>query len=251
MEHSESRVKVYSTTDYQRFRMIEGNRPLNEGKIKKIIKDIEDGIDVLEYYPIQVYERGNLLDIDDGQHRFYIARKLRRPVHYILMRSTLHLSEIAKVNSNVEKWNSKDFINCYVQLNNENYVQLRDFLDKYGLSTTLSVQLLEKGNPDLAGLGGGSEKFQRGEFEVHCLEEADKLAAVATKFSGFKGWKSRSFFIALYKIMVAEKINIKDLVSKVVKNIDKLEPREGYKGYIENLESIYNLGRKDRVIIFE
>lgn len=249
MQHSESNVKVFSSTDYQRFRMIEGNRPLNEKKIDKIIGDIETGIDVLAYYPILVYEstdtkRGDVLDIADGQHRFYISRKLKRPVYYIVKKEVLHLSENAKVNSNVEKWKTGDFINCYIQLGNKHYEILRDFMDKYGFSATVSVQLLTEGSPDNSGLRD-SEGFQRGDFVVKELDKATALADMAIQFKSFKNWKSRGFLVAIHKINSAGKVKISDLADKVNKNIDKLQIQEGWKQYVSNLSDIYNLRRNE------
>lgn len=61
MQHVESSVKIYFTSDYARFRMINGNRPLNEKKIKKIIKDIEEGTNILPYAPVICFDKGDVL----------------------------------------------------------------------------------------------------------------------------------------------------------------------------------------------
>ena len=77
MTHNESSIKIYHSKDYSLFRMINGNRQLDERKIKRIIKDISDGLDVLRYCPILVKVNGDQLDIIDGQHRYYVSRKLK------------------------------------------------------------------------------------------------------------------------------------------------------------------------------
>ena len=43
MQHSVSNVKVYATTDYKRFVVLDGNRPINKKKVERIIKEIESG----------------------------------------------------------------------------------------------------------------------------------------------------------------------------------------------------------------
>src|SRR5581483_8857706 len=187
MEHQESTVKVYQTTEYARFKFINGNRELNEQKINRIVGDIEAGIDVLMYYPLVVRERDGRLEIDDGQHRFYISKKLKRPVYYIIAPEERKLVDIAKINSNTEKWKVKDFIHCYVQQGNEHYVKLHEFMTVYELSATLVMKLLGDGEP---GNGGGgrdnAQKFQRGEFEVKYYEEAVKIAEACRLFKDFK-----------------------------------------------------------------
>lgn len=76
MTHTEATVKIYHTSQYSLFKMINGNRQLNEPKIKKIIAEIQSGNDMLKYYPVQVKENNGRLDILDGQHRFYICKKV-------------------------------------------------------------------------------------------------------------------------------------------------------------------------------
>jgi len=251
MEHQESTVKVYQTTEYARFKFINGNRELNEQKINRIVGDIEAGIDVLMYYPLVVRERDGRLEIDDGQHRFYISKKLKRPVYYIIAPEERKLVDIAKINSNTEKWKVKDFIHCYVQQGNEHYVKLHEFMTVYELSATLVMKLLGDGEP---GNGGGgrdnAQKFQRGEFEVKYYEEAVKIAEACRLFKDFKNWKSASFFVAVYRIMKAEKVTLDDLVEKYNAYKDQLTEQPGPKEYIANLEIIYNKRRHERVIIF-
>ncbi len=85
MEHVESSQRIFFSKEYANFKMMNGNRELNEKKINKIIDEIKSGNDMLKYYPIQVKDNNGRLDILDGQHRFYISRKLKRPVFYILV----------------------------------------------------------------------------------------------------------------------------------------------------------------------
>ena len=134
MQHTEASVQIHFTNEYARFNMINGNRQLNERKINKIIKEIDNGNDMLRYYPIQVKENKERLDILDGQHRFWISKKLGRPVFYILVQEEKSMPDIAKINSNVEKWKNDDYINCYVQHGIEDYTILRDFFEKYNVS---------------------------------------------------------------------------------------------------------------------
>ena len=102
MQHTEASIKLYFTREYARFRMVNGNRQLNDRKINRIMREMADGNDMMRYYPIQVQENKDRLDILDGQHRFWICRHLKRPVYYILVSEEKTMPQIAKVNSNVE-----------------------------------------------------------------------------------------------------------------------------------------------------
>jgi len=245
-------VQVHHSREYGIFKMIDGNRELNETKINKIMRDIESGIDVLKYYPIQVREVAERLHIIDGQHRFYIARKLGRTVHYILLQEDQSLYNIAAINSNTEKWKTRDFINCYVNLENPHYKELDEFMRKYGLSATLCASLLASGSPTY-GSGGSQDldSFQRGKFEVKYREEAKKLADICAHFNEFKYAKNASFFFAIKKIVDGGKIDIWDLVKKYGSYKDELVKQLSWKEYITNLENIYNKRLQSRVIIYE
>ena len=251
LHHTLSQVMVFQSTDYANFKMINGNRQLNESKIKRIIRDIHEGIDVLKYYPITVVEKGERLEIIDGQHRFYIARKLKLPVHYIVMQKQMELPDIAKVNSNTEKWKTKDFINCYIQQGNDNYQKLQEFMDLYHFSATVSIKLLSTGSPGTeAGLLGMSDHFERGLFEVKHWDEAIIIAEQVKRFEAFKYWRDRGFIIAIARIMASAKITIDELHEKWLKYPDMLQKQSGFKDFLFCLENIYNRGKQIRTVIY-
>lgn len=250
MKHTESKVKVYETSDYSLFSKIIGNRDLNPTKIKKILADIEAGTDILKDCPILVMEVFDKLEIFDGQHRFNISRLLKRPVHYIII-GDFSLDQIAKVNSNQEKWKQKDFINCYCENNNKDYIELKKFMDTFKFSLGVSLQML-CGIKSVSDYGGNNilKDFESGKLIITQKENAWKLAKIINQFNYFKGYKSRLFITALTKIIERNKIDIDELVQMCNKNKNKLEIQPSWKLYIQNLETICNIGKHNRVIIY-
>lgn len=250
IKHIESSLLINFSNEYALFRMINGNRQLNEKKINKIIAEIKEGNDMLKYYPIQVRENDGRLDILDGQHRFYISRLLKRPVFYILVNEHKSMVDIAKVNSNVEKWKPEDFINCYVQFDNKHYIQLRAFMEKYGLSLGICLKLLGDGVPGKdSGDTGMVDIFRNGYFEVQHFEKAEQLAKNCQMFMQFSGWRSRGFVIAIHKICIANLYPLTDLLANFKKNPDLLTQQANYKSYITILEMLANIGKQKRIII--
>lgn len=248
MNHIEASLQIFFTTDYARFKMIEGNRQLNEAKIKKIINAIEDGNDMLRYYPIQVIEKKNRLEILDGQHRFYICRKLQVPVFYIMVKEDKKMTEIARVNSAVEKWKNSDFINCYVQQGNKQYETLQNFMDTYGFNVGVSVKLLSKAAPDSSG-ESGKESFEHGLFEVKHLEAAEELAKLCHSFTGFQFIKDRGFIAAIHRVKAAKLVSIDELIAAHKKYPELLMKHSTAKEYIYNLEQLYNHRKQKRTVI--
>lgn len=204
---------------------------------------------MLRYYPIQVRENAGRLDILDGQHRFFIAKQLKRPVFYILVTEEKSMPDIAKINSNVEKWKSEDFINCYVQFGNDHYIKLQQFLDDYGFSLGIALSMLHVGTPGKEGYNGLSDMFREGLFEVRAYDAAKALAENCKLFNSFKHWKSRAFVIAIDKIVSAGLYDIKDLLTDYKKRPDLLTEQANYKSYINTLEQMVNVGKHKRVVI--
>lgn len=252
MKHTESSIKVYATTDYALFNFINGNRPLDEKKIRRILNEIGNGNDVLKYYPINVYQNKERLDVKDGQHRFYLSRKLRRPVYYILMEEDKTMSEIARVNSNVGKWKDDDYINCYIQAGNDNYIKLQTFLETYNFSLGVSLLMLDTGTP-----GGDSgmyssiltQQFRDGTFEIKKMEEAVSLAEDCKLFSGFPHWRGRSFVAAISKIIKSDLYPLKDLLADFKKRPEMLTQQANYKAYLTTMEVMVNMGKHKRILL--
>lgn len=251
MEHKLSKVKVYQSTEYKLFTMMAGNRDLNNKKIERIIREIESGNDILDEVPILVKEEGKKLRILEGQHRFKIAERLLRPVHYILHQQNMSLFSIAKINSNTEKWNPNDFINCYITAGNENYTKLQVFREKYTISIGVCLSMLKFG---FAKHDGSSEdlkrEFETGIFEVKKLKEATQLAEVCKSFETFSQWNSRGFILAVNKILQANKCDFQLLLKKFLEDPARLQQQPNYKGYLTNLEEIYNRNNSKRRTIF-
>jgi hypothetical protein len=249
--HTASTVAVFQTDKYNNFVMINGNRPLNLNKINKIIKEIEGGNDMLQYYPIQVHVVDNKLEIIDGQHRFFICKKLKRQVHYILVSETKTIHDIARVNTNVEKWTNGNFINSYITAGNKNYTIIKNFLDTYGIGLGITLSLLHHGTPgaDHGGTNGLIDAFQNGKYLVINQQKATQFAETCKRFDFFKSWNSRGFLIAIQRIIKANLITIDEVHASVSKHPDQLVTCATGKDYILNLERIMNIGKKQRVII--
>lgn len=253
MQHTASKVKVFMTEKYELFENVDGNRPLNKKKIQRIIAEIQSGNDILDEVPVLVKEVKNRLQVLDGQHRVDIARQLQRPVHYILHKENMTLHNVAKVNSNVEKWTDQDFIRCYVKAGNENYKKLKKFHETYGIAVGICLVLLSKGK--LVNDGSSAHEslrllFEQGLFEVKALKEAQIFAELCKGFSAFKSWNSRPFMVAMGKIIAAEKADMDILLNKFNEDPSRLLNHGNWKSYLTNLEEIYNKGNSKRRTIF-
>jgi hypothetical protein len=252
MEHSISKVKVYQSKDYKLFQLVEGNRVLNKNKIQRIINEINAGNDVLDLVPILVKENGKRLSILDGQHRFEVAKKLDRPVHYILQKVDMNLYAVAKVNSNTEKWKPTDFINAYKKAGNTNYDKIEHLHTTYGIGVSTCLFLLVSGGNSKE--GGKSRNmqhdFETGQFVVKKYKEAIMVAEMCKNFSRFPAWNTREFIYAICKIMEAGLCDFEVLMKKFNADPEALKVHNNNKGYLTNLEEIYNKNNSKRRTLY-
>jgi hypothetical protein len=243
--HVEAVVKIYFTREYSRFKSILGNRELSQSKIKKLTKDITNGLDMLKYCPIIVDEHMNVID---GQHRLWVAKKLESNVWYVIANKK-SLYDIAKINSAVERWKAKDFINCYINLKNENYIKLERFMREYNIGLTVALSLLQTGNALNNSITYSKESFESGNFQIKHLESSIELMRFVEKFNDYKGFNRREFIDALQRIIKANKCDIERLLENFKINHKMMEGAVSTKQIIVKLEEIYNYKKSIRVQI--
>ena len=247
MQHNEASIKIYFTRDYGMFKSILGNRDLSQRKINRLINDIEAGLDMLRYYPILVDKEMNVID---GQHRLYVARKIKSNIWYIIC-EPVELNDIAKINSNTEKWKYKDFLNAYVVKGVEDYKILEAFIKENPIGMGNAAKLLMAGS-----INSGDKNlktamaFQRGEFKVRFFEEASSIMAVVNRFSSYHNYRTRNFITAVERMLKAGKCDVDVLVKKFEDNLDAFDRCQSSKEYMTALEHIYNYRNSTRKYIF-
>jgi hypothetical protein len=247
INHKVAGITVYQTTDYDLFAMIQGNRSLDLNKIRKIITDIENGINLLPYCPVLVHEKDGRLHIIDGQHRFAVSKKIKSPVYYILAEN-LSLYAIARMNSNTEKWKGADFVQCYCELGNPHYLKLDKLLKQFpGLAITTAINLLATGHVQAGSVDSVNDKFQRGELQV--LHEKTALKVLETAFLFDLPYRlDRVFMKALEKIIEANIYPLEELAERV--KTYGLERQSHWRKYLTEMEEIVNKGKHKRVTLY-
>ena len=244
--HAEATHKIYFTRDYTRFKAIKGNRLLNEKKIDRIIEDIQSGLDMLKYCPIIVDEHMNVID---GQHRLYVARKLKSNIWYVIA-DEKSLYDIAKINSNTERWKTADFINCYTMQGNKHYEVLAAFMERYKFPLSVSLDLLAEKKAKNAGADVKVRLlFEQGKFKT-TEAGTDRAQKIAERVISFKHTTSRPFILAIIDLMDGGKCDFAIMLKKLNENPDELKQCGDKKTYLISLESIYNKGNHTRKPIY-
>ena len=184
--------------------------------------------------------------IIDGQHRFYVSKKLGLPVFYITA-PNFTLRQIAEMNQNASKWKDKDFVNCYIDTGNENYQTLKDFVEKYQLNLGIAVGLLSNGKVNAKRM----DDLRDGLFKAEYLEYATKFMETALLFKDLcESYKSRNFLQTLEVLTASKEFNLQEFIDKLKLHNLKIENRQSYKEYLTHLEDLYNYRNSKRRRIY-
>lgn len=246
MDNTLSNTCIYFSKDYKQFKFITGNRVINEAKIRRIIKDIDNGLDMLKYCPIVVTSDMRIID---EQHRFFVAKTLKKPVYYVVA-NEITLRDIAAINSRTERWKPIDFVRCYVENGNANYKIIEHFVTEYKLPVSAALLVLTNGFTANNFSQHILRQFEAGEFVVKQHDEAKTIVEYAARFDAFPGHTSGQFLKAISALFKAAKFDEDTLIKKYFDNTEALTPQSTHKGYLNKLEEIYNHRNQKRYPIY-
>lgn len=158
---------VYSTTDYEQFSHIEGNRKINENHVARIMKEFEK---IGQLSPIIVNQD---LEVVDGQHRLEACKRAQMPVYYIVVKSD-SIEAILSINNVNRKWKIMDYIHNYSVLGEEDYTTLLSHYEEYE-GTLYHIPILTlvsfmSGQTNCTKSPGVHNKVKDGHFKIHNID---------------------------------------------------------------------------------
>lgn len=129
--------KIYSTTDYSKFKIIVGNRALRLTNVSAIQKSSSEEQLMI---PILVNEN---YEIIDGQHRFRAWKNLNIPILYTVVKG-YNLSHVRRANQNSINWTISDFFKMHSDLENTSFKEIQNIMDKHNLRVNGIIKLITK-----------------------------------------------------------------------------------------------------------
>lgn len=181
---------VYATQNYAQFKFDPTNRPVVTDKVQRLYDSIQ-AKNMLADNPILV---GMDMTILDGQHRTKAAEALGVPIFYMFA-SDATMEDVPGLNNRRVPWTSVDYLAHWCAVGKQEYIKLRDFIDKYPfIPPTVAIDLCYYGT-NL----GLRDRFNRGEYECNDLDFAMKVVAMLQDFRsvGCKHWKQKIFIDAV------------------------------------------------------
>ncbi len=240
MDHQEcSFTKIYWTKDYSLFHFIAGNRDLIESKIKKLVHDAQNGLDLFKFCPILVNKN---MAIIDGQHRFLACKQMKLNVYYVVVPDCT-FAEIARLNNNQNRWKMTDFLNCYRDAgeNSKDYNILAEFLKLWPVSFSTAIFVLMTGSIMPTRNRDVLEAFRNGDFKALRYENASELMVYAEQYAQFTSESySREFLLCLQKLLASDQFSNVEMIEKLHKHDLKIIRQQNSKKYLFHMEELFN-----------
>ena len=244
-DDKKDKFKIHSTTDYNQFKYIKGNREVVESHVKTL----SDQIAKKDFQiPIIVNEK---MEVCEGQHRLEAYRLLGVPITYIV-KEGLEIQDIREMNSTSRKWTMSEYMESHVKLNNKEYEILKWFHQTYEFSISDCISMLNgKGYRTSDDLNN----FKLGKFKVTDLEwakdTADKIQQIGEYFPYYK---KRSFVGAIISALKDSTFIWKVFLARLESHSSKLKNQGSRNDFILNIERLYNhntsAGKKIRLQVY-
>lgn len=229
-------IQVQQTKNYDQFKTLTGNRKLNASHLLRLRKSIE------ESYLFTVITVNEKFQIIDGQHRFHCLKDLKLHIYYIVCHG-YGLPEVQKLNATSSTWKADDYMDGYCELKYSDYLQYREFKNKYGLDHN-SCLLLLNGNTGKQGIKG----FYDGEFKIVDIDKANEYANKLSSIAPlYEGYKRRSFVFAIVGLLSKPQFSFAEFLQKLSLNPSALIDCVTTRDYISIIEKIYNYRRGEKV----
>ena len=164
-------MRIYETSNYHMFELIESNRPISWTKIDKMReriknKNLTSGYNIIVNSKEAGQERygtdGTKFPIVDGQHR-YISCKLEGQKFFYQVNDDITLDDIPTAASLQHSWKITDYLHHYTTTGIKEYKQFVGYMNRYEFppSAALIVLCGDRSTATLHDLKRGELKVKR------------------------------------------------------------------------------------------
>lgn len=241
-------MTITSSKRYSQFKNILGNRRMSREHINLLKIEIERN-NLLEVCPIICNER---MEVIDGQHRLEAARQLGIAVPYVVVPG-LGIEHVVRMNTSQKKWMMKDYIRLHIDLGNDEYIALQDFMDEWKTTPSIAIMLLS--NSTFTQAGNKLNEFREGRWSIQRMDEAtetmEAMRALMPHMRSAVVYRSTAFASAMVKtgkILEKNDLTYDDLLEQANKSQVLLTYSERVRDYLKELEDMLNHNRKANIV---
>lgn len=238
--------RVYFTRDLSRFKLIKGNRPVNQSQVALLAKGME--MYGVLCSPIIVNENG---EIYDGQHRFSAAKLAGLGIYYVIANGYT-LEQIQILNLTQKNWTVKDFHCSFVAAGLDEYVKLDKFWKRFSdlsLSTCIAICSNVIASSNVTAMtkefrldsSAKQGSFKKGTFVCTNMSVANDWAMKIMLLKPyFAGYKNTGFVQAMIYMFKHPNFNFQRFIRILQRGKVELKTCSTRKQYKEMIEHVYN-----------
>lgn len=228
----EENIKIYSSTDYDKFSLIRSNRPVDYDRVNRMVKAINEGHSYFGYYPALV---NTDFEIVDGQHRHAAARLTQTRFHYILTHG-FQMEDAARAVSNTKGWKMSDWLHHYSELGFPEYEAIHNFWNEFSWLPISKVIELCSTRKYTAAI------FNGGHYQANSLDHARRVVTILSYFKNYAPdyWRTSPFIQTMSSISANPLYMHKRMQEKMRTQSSRLRRCATVEHYLELLSEIYN-----------
>ena len=241
-------MKIKKTTNYDMFHMMDANREVMKGQVRKIKSSILEK-NLLEFNPIIVDKDNQVID---GQHRLTSAMELGLPVYYT-QAEYVGIKDVRRLNSCQNNWKMVDWVQSWAKTITD-YQFLYDFAKANMLPLSVSAQILTQFQAV-----GSSTSIKDGNFEIQDLQMSYKQMDNVILLMPFLSDVTRrdiAFNRAMFSLTHEQNVDWDRMIEKARLSAVKRENKQfilklsNTSQYLRFFEDLYNFKTKKRTRLF-
>lgn len=232
--------------NYSIFKKLEGNRPVVNRRVNKIIASIQNVGYITS--PLIVNEK---MEVIDGQGRLEALEQLKMPVEYII-HPGIGINECIAMNINQGNWSLKDYIESYATRGNKSYQRLEQLIKEYPLANldVIATAALRINKITGTMVKDGSLVLTEEQYDkaVERLNYAYEIFDLVDR-TAVRGGILNLIQVVLY-CYDYEDIDLKRLKEQVTKNIYLCRPWNNIDTCFNEIEELYNRNISKKVYFY-
>ena len=235
---------IYETNNYDFFKPIEGNRPVDEKRVKRVMESIKS-IGQLKI-PVLINDKREIID---GQARGAACKRLNIPVYYVVQAGA-DIRDVRAANQNSTNWTVDNYISSYAETGNVSYRYLQILIERFRKTFGSSRVILYA----CKGAIMDTNKLKFGKLEIspeqymHAEYLLTKLSEYVGIFKRIDGRREYYYYVLLF-CMDDPEVDNNRLHEKVYMLQASLIPVSNMMQALEQIERVYNNKVRSKVFI--
>jgi hypothetical protein len=237
---------IQTTTNYSQFKVLRGNRHINQLHLKRLKQSINSN------YLITIILVNQRMEIIDGQHRFSACQQLGLPIHFIVVYG-YGIREVQILNANMSNWSKLDYLDGYVNMGLEPYIQFKKFMQdfnelNFGNLLRIASGVLSNKSKREEGRKVIQKFFENGDLVIHDLSKSYVVAQMIMDYKPyFDKYNDNSFCLSLMNIFEHPNYDHKKMLHKLSIQPSVLIQCKTQEQYKIKLEEIFNYKTSNKV----